>query len=247
MCHITAGRLLAGLGRATVAGATLLSSACARPGAPAVRESPAGTVATEDSARWMDGYYLSDCAWCGGLLGAKGDAVEVSRGGRSLRFCSGPCAADFDAAGAAAFNRLDARMIADQRPHYPLNVSLLTGRPLGPARVEFVWGNRLFVAADEAERQRILGAPADAIRALDRAVVAAQTPGYGMPTKCPVQGDILPSDEVLDIVVANRMIRVCCVRCARTVRARPYQYLAMVEYANRAAAEPRRSRPPSDR
>jgi hypothetical protein len=195
----------------------------------------------------MDAYYLSVCAWCGGLLGSRGEAVEVTRAGRPLRFCSGPCAADFDAAGAAAFERLDARMIADQRPHYPLKVSLLTGRPLGPAPIEFIWGNRLFMAVDEAERRRILASPAEAIRVLDRAVIAAQTPGYGMPTKCPVQGDILPNDEVIDIVVANRMIRVCCARCARAVRARPYQYLAMVEYANRAAAELREAGQQSDR
>ena len=86
------------------------------------------------------------------------------------------------------------------------------------------------------ERVEILADPARFVRLLNQAVITTQTPTYGMPDKCPVQGDILPSDDPIDIVVANRMIRVCCGRCARVVRARPYQYLGMVEYANRQRA-----------
>ncbi len=31
-----------------------------------------------------------------------------------------------------------------------------------------------------------------------------QAPTYGTPDRCPVQGDILDSDEPIDFVVANR-------------------------------------------
>jgi hypothetical protein len=97
----------------------------------------------------------------------------------------------------------------------------------------------MFRARDRADRSRILADPARAIASLDRAVIAAQRPTYAMLDKCPVQGDILPNESRIDIVVANRMIRVCCARCVRVVRARPYQYLAMVDFANREERERR--------
>jgi len=184
----------------------------------------------------MDGYYLSTCATCGGLLGSKGEAVDVVRDGRKLRFCGHTCARIFESSPAQVLARVDAAMIADQLPHYPLTTSLVSGKPLGTQRVDFVWGNRLFRAADAAKRDTIVVDAATFIARLDKAVVAAQTPTYAMLTKCPVQGDILPGDPVIDMVVANRMVRVCCGTCVRVVKARPYQYLAMVDYANREAA-----------
>ncbi len=209
----------------------LPASSTARPGA-----TTAHGVAMDDEAASMDAYYLSACAQCGGLLGAKGDSPEVVHHGRRFRVCSIVCAEAFNRAPQACCERVDAVMIADQRPHYPLTVSLVSGRPLGPHPVEFIWGNRLFRASEQAERDLILIDPVRYVTLLNRAVIAAQAPNYGMPNKCPVQGDILPNDEPIDIVVANRMVRVCCGRCARVVKARPYQYLGMVEYANKHPA-----------
>jgi hypothetical protein len=127
-------------------------------------------------------------------------------------------------------------MIADQRPYYPLATSVVSGRPLPPTALEFVWGNRLFRVADLSERSVIERDPGRFLRALDAAVIAAQRPTYGMPDKCPVQGEILASDTPIDIVIAHRMVRVCCMRCAAVVRNRPSQFLALVDYANRHAA-----------
>jgi hypothetical protein len=145
----------------------------------------------------------------------------------------------FEADVPAALERVDAVLIADQLAHYPLTTSLLDGQALPSKPLDFIWGNRLFRAAGAAERDQILADPAAAISKLDLAVIEAQRPIYGMLDKCPVQGDILPNEARIDIVVANRMIRVCCQRCAAVVKSRPYQYLAMVEYANRAAAAAR--------
>lgn len=212
-------------------------AACVLPGCAAAHSGAASDSAS--TAQAIDGYYLSTCALCGGALGARGEAVDTHHLGRPLRFCTAACAADFARGSAAAVARLDAVMIADQGPHYPTDRSLLTGRPLGERPLAFIMGNRLFLAADEAERAQLQNELTRAVARLDAAVLAAQRPIYGMPDKCPVQGDILPDDVVIDLVVANRMIRVCCARCARVVRARPYQYIAMVDYANRVAADRR--------
>jgi YHS domain-containing protein len=208
---------------------------------------PGATVehAQDKAERRGDAYYLSTCARCERTLGAVGPAVEVAYEQRSLRFCTQACCERFMADPAGGLAHVDAVMIHDQAPHYPVNTSIISGRPLGGpggtggVGVEFVWCNRLVRVADEAERQAFMQDPERYVRVLDEEVIRVQTPTYGMPMRCPVQGDILPSDEPIDFVVANRMVRVCCARCVRSVRARPYQYLTMVDYANREAAKER--------
>ncbi|MCC6320558.1 MAG: hypothetical protein IT438_03880 [Phycisphaerales bacterium] len=201
---------------------------------------------TSDNSESMDRYYLATCATCGAALGSRGESIEALHHGRQLRFCSTTCRDLFESDPGRIVSRIDAVIIADQLPHYPLDVSIVTGRPLGARPRDFVWGNRLFRASDLQEQDLILADPARYKAKLDRAVIAAQRPGYPLADKCPVQGDILSGDTPIDLVVANRMIRVCCGRCATTVRTRPYQYLAMVDYANRErdpgdAAKPRSS------
>lgn len=183
----------------------------------------------------MDGYYLSACAACGTLLGTRGEAIDVRHCGRELRLCSEACRQTFDRDPASVLERVDAVMTADQAPYYPLSISLVSGRPLGAKPYAFVWGNRLVRLAEQAERGTFEADPDKYLRALNRAAISAQSATYGMPDKCPVQGDILASDEPIDIVIAGRMIRVCCRRCVNVVRSRPYQYIAMVDYANAEA------------
>ncbi|MBX3375529.1 MAG: hypothetical protein KF678_00825 [Phycisphaeraceae bacterium] len=180
-----------------------------------------------------DAYYLSECAMCWGMLGGKGDTVDREVEGRDVRFCCARCADEFESR--RTFGAVDRRMAEDQRPLYPLRVSVVSGKALGRSRVEVILGNRLFVLAEESEVAALEREAPRCFRLLDEAVIEAQSPGYGMKTKCPVQGDILESDTPIDIVIANRMIRLCCYRCVRVVRARPSQYLGMVDYANRAA------------
>lgn len=236
----------------TVLAACALSAiaACGGPTrAPAVCEcgavvddtsaSPGSQTAHPDS----DGYYLGVCALCGARLGSKGESHEIVHEGRQLRFCSFSCVGLFNANPNAALARVDRVMIEDQRPHYPIDHSIVSGEPLGAQPFDCIWGNRLFRVRNEAERDSVFREPTRYISLLDAEVIRVQTPTYGMPSKCPVQGDILSSDRPIDIVVANRMVRVCCGMCVRAVRARPVQYLAMVDYANREAAADRDERP----
>lgn len=184
-----------------------------------------------------DSYYLSTCARCDRTLGSIGPAIDALTNGRSLRFCSGACEAEFGRSPREVLAHVDGVMIADQRPHYPTRASVVSGAPLGAEPVDLIWCNRLIRLGDESEHAAFLRDPSKFVRALDGLVLRAQTPTYGMPTRCPVQGDILASDTPIDLVVANRMVRVCCARCVVVVKSRPYQFLAMVDYANREAAE----------
>lgn len=179
------------------------------------------------------GYYLGVCAQCNGPLGAKGEAIECEIRARPVRFCCSACESAFIQDMPASFERLDALMIADQRPHYTLTTSIVSDRPLPSSPLEFIVADRLIRVIDAAERAEFERDAAAYMARLDRALLKSQRPSYGMPDKCPVQGDILPGDVVTDFVIASRMVRVCCLRCERVVRARPYQYLSMVDYARR--------------
>ena len=232
-------RVLNGAVTLIACAAMLCGPGCAAPrSSGATGRSSASRVAQSAAAHAdaMDRFYLSRCPLCGTLLGSKGEAIEIAHEGRPLRLCGRVCVERFSADPAAALAVINGVLIEDQRPYYPTNCSLIDGRPLGKDPIAFIWGNRLFLAVDERDRAAILANPDAAVRTLNHLVVERQRPEYGMPDKCPVQGDILPNEARIDIVVANRMIRVCCGRCASVVRARPYQYLAMVEYANREAS-----------
>lgn len=205
-----------------------LLAACARAPHPATTSS----AATPLSSAAGDGYYLPTCALCDRPLGYIGEAVDVTRDGRELRFCSAACVAGFDHDPTAGLAHADTVIIRDQSPHYPLTTCLVSGRSLRNDATTFVWRNRMIRVASEHQRDTFLSDPTPWMVKLDKAVIVAQAPTYGMPNKCPVQGDILEGDVPVDFVVANRMIRVCCRRCVSNVRKRPYQYLALIDRAN---------------
>lgn len=223
------------LGVVTVIGMVAGCQASSESGEPAANVVAGGGRPRAPAHGVIDQYYLSTCAVCEGMLGAKGEAAEVVHADRHLRFCTQACADRFSADPVVTLSAIDRRLIEDQRPWYPVSKSLFDGRALGEHPIEFILGNRLFRAVDERDKIAILADPIGAVRTLDRAVIEAQRPAYGMPNKCPVQGDILENESRIDIVVANRMVRVCCERCVRVVKARPYQFLSMVEYATREA------------
>jgi hypothetical protein len=183
-----------------------------------------------------DLYYFDHCARCDRLLGTRGDPVVVVSDGRHLRFCEQACAANFEAEAPASMAKLDNAMIADQAPLYPVDHSIVSGRPLGSSPVQFIWGNRLIRVVDAPERSQFLADPARYTAALDKATIEARWQGYPV-IKCPVQGTRL-EDEFnprLAVVVAQRIIRVCCLDCAARVREQPSHYLPLIDLANRQA------------
>ena len=191
-----------------------------------------------ESAHVGDAYYLDICAVCSGRLGGKGDAIPRRFDGREVRFCQRACEETFQRDAAAGMTALNALLTEDQLPYYPLSTSVVSGKALGDRPVDVFWGNRLVRLADAGEKRAFLAQPERFIDILDAACIVRQQPNYAFP-KCPVQGDILPGDDVELLVVANRMVRVCCHRCVNSVRSRPGQYLTIIDYANRRAARER--------
>lgn len=177
-----------------------------------------------------DGYYLSACARCGRSLGMYGDVSQRCYEGREVVFCREQCRAEFEADQAHGFSRLDAVMIADQKPLYPTDRSIVSGAPLGTDAVDVMWTNRLVRLASPSERERLVADPSAVIAELDRAVIEFRVPRYTI-TKCLVQGVELTDENTADVVVANRLFRVCCLECARRIRALPRARIPAVDYA----------------
>lgn len=211
-----------------------------QPASPVVNAAPApqpGIPAKGQAEKRVgDPYYLSTCAVCAKQFGLAGSTTVKLYEGREVHFCGDACTAEFEKDAVQGIARLDAMIVKDQLPLYPIDSSIVSGRKLGDKPLDFVWNNRLVRLADEGEKAEFLKKPAEYTKSLDQAVIRAQTPTYGL-TKCPVQGDILETDEVETIVIANRMVRLCCKKCVTKIRNRPIKYLAMVDYANREAAK----------
>ncbi|GIW74851.1 MAG: hypothetical protein KatS3mg103_1373 [Phycisphaerales bacterium] len=128
---------------------------------------------------------------------------------------------------------------------YPLGVCPISGQPLGsmgePIVARYDGREVRFccaacVEAFEADR------PA-AWRKIDRAIIEDQKPYYPLNT-CVVSGEPLVEDGKdvgVDVVVGNRLVRLCCQACREVFEADPRRYVAILD---QAAAKAQRERYP---
>ena len=79
---------------------------------------------------------------------------------------------------------------------------------------------------------------------MDDAIVAAQSADYPLDV-CVVSGEVLGDDhgEPIDLVVENRMFRVCCKSCISDVELDPSEFAAILDdaLAGRSASIPAKS------
>ena len=205
--------------------------------APAAGTERSTPPAAPPEKRVGDAYPFATCPVSGKALGAMGaPAVRVYRG-REVRFCCAACVPTFEKDVSAGLAALDAKIIEDQRPLYPLSTSLVTGKALPAIPHEFVYGNRLVRLGAKREEVAFLKDTAKHFGALDAAVVRAQGPGYAL-TTCPVSGDAFGGEmgEPEDLVVAGRLVRLCCAGCEGTVEKDPAKFVALVDAARKGAA-----------
>jgi len=191
-----------------------------------------------ESAAVGDPYPLPVCPVSGKPLGGMGDPVVRRYGGREIRFCCEGCVARFERDKERYLADIDAKIAEDQRPRYPLTTCVVSGRELGAMGepVEVVVGNRLVRLCCEGCKRRLERDPAEYLKKLDEAVVSAQGPDYPLKT-CVVSGEPLDAmDKPLDVVVASRLVRLCCPGCLPKLRRAPATYLAALDKA-RAGAE----------
>lgn len=183
-----------------------------------------------------DPYALATCPISGGKLGSMGDPIVQVYEGREVRFCCDSCPPKFEKDLAKSWGKLDETMIKDQLPLYPLDTSVVSGTKLGEKPLSFVYANRLVRVVDEAEKSAFLKDPKKHLGELNKAVIAAQGKDYPLKT-CPVSGEEFGGEmgKPVDVVMAGRLVRLCCGDCKGDLEKDPARYVAMVDAARKGA------------
>lgn len=186
-----------------------------------------------------DPFPLRDCPVAMHEIGEMHEPSIRVYGGREIRFCCDACIETFEEDLTKSIAEVDTLIIADQLPFYPLNECLIGEDPLvvdgESIALDRVFNNRLFRFCCEGCVGVVAKDPAAAIAKLDKAVMEAQRASYPLKT-CLISGEDLPgSEDVVEIVVANRLIRLCCDGCVLTFEGNPGLHIQKLDAAWKAA------------
>jgi len=207
---------------------------------PATKSPPPPSPSDAQAKRVGDAYPFDVCPISGKKLGGMGDPVVKVYDGREVRFCCGMCPAKFEKDVTASLATLDEKIVKDQAPLYPLTTSVVSDKSLSEKPVQFVYGNRLVRLADESEKAAFMKNSKKYFESLDKAVIAKQSKDYPL-TKCPVSGEDLGGDmgKPKDLVLAGRLVRLCCGDCVKDIEKDPAKYVKLVDDArSKASAKP---------
>lgn len=185
---------------------------------------PAAIVAAQ-----LPSYPATGCPVSGKPLGAMGEPANHVSGGRLVRFCCAGCENTFEADAAAYFAKIEAAVVAEQGPRYPLPTCAVDDAALGKGAIDHVDGTKLVRVCSPECREAYARDPAGAMTKVDRAWIGAQLADY--PTgECPVMG--LPNDTLgdpVDLLWGTRLVRLCCASCVETFRGDPEKFLAKLD------------------
>ena len=174
-----------------------------------------------------DVYTLDTCSVSGEKLGSMGDPIVQVHEGREIRFCCAGCPDIFEKDPAQYIAKIDAQMIAQQKAHYPLEIGVVSGEAFDGTAIDRIVGNRLVRFSSENYASTFDASPAKYLAKLDAAVVAKQTADYPFDV-CMVSGEKFAEGKSFDMVVANRLVKLCCEMCVEQVNKRPARFLSML-------------------
>lgn len=203
-----------------------------------------------------DPYLLDHCAVCDQKFDEKHPAMTQDVDGREFRFCCKECAAKFKAEPAKFTAKVDEELVKQQLPFYPLTQCVVmpaddlkgAGTAYNPEKesehdvpVNLIYKNRLvrFCCGDCVPKFQ--KNPGEYLKKLDTAVIEKQSPTYALDV-CPISGEKLGGmGEPVNKVVGNRLVKLCCKACTKSLNADPVAALAKLDAATKdkkAAATP---------
>ncbi len=182
-----------------------------------------------ESADRIDPYPLDTCAVAKrSKLGSMGDPIIKVVDGREYRLCCAKCEGKLTKKTAEVAKSVDARIIEMQKASYPLTTCIVSGEALGDDAVDFVVGNTMMRACCNNCARKVKAKPENYLAKLDQAIIAAQAKDYPL-TTCAVSGEDLAGRKAADVLVGNRLVRICCKGCKRGLKKDPAAVLAAVE------------------
>jgi len=170
-----------------------------------------------------DPYTLDTCPVSGKALGSMGDPIVLDHEGREIKLCCGGCEKPFKSDTAKFIAEIDAKVIEQQDGNYPLETCLISGKALDSKGdpVNIVVANRHVKLCCGGCEKPARADVAKTIATLDEAVIAAQSADYHY-KNCPVSGKPIDSKgDPVNLVVANRLVKLCCGGCDKPVIADP--------------------------
>jgi len=178
-------------------------------------------------------YPLTKCVACDGKLGA--ETVETLCDRRLVILCRGECKAGMEKDKAAWIAKIDAAVVAEQKPAYPLATCPISGEKLGSKGepIDVVSGTKLVRLCCEACVPAYEKDVAGALAKVDKAWIEAQVATYPLDT-CVISDEKLDSmGGVVDVLYGTKLIRLCCKGCKKAVDKEGPALVAKIEAARK--------------
>jgi hypothetical protein len=192
----------------------------AAPAAPAAQPTQAELDAAV-IAQQKPSYPLSICPVSGEPLGSMGDPLDLVANGRLVRVCCKGCTRAVTTNPADAIAKIDAAVIAAQKPTYPLNTCPISGQELGEKAQDVVHGTRLVRLCCEECKVAFAKDPAPTMAKIDAALIEAQRPTYPL-TTCFISGEPLDVNGTPQaFLYGTELVQVCCGGCKRAFNKNP--------------------------
>ncbi len=165
------------------------------------------------------------------------DPANPLNNGREIRFCCPNCIDPFKADPSKFLPAIDAAIIAQQKARYPLTHCVVmtedelpaAGQPDADKVKEVVVLNDMVRLCCPGCMKKLRANPEKYLADIDAAVIATQKKTYVLVT-CPISGEALP-EEPADIVIGERLVRLCCNGCASKARKDPVAMFAKLDAA----------------
>jgi len=187
-----------------------------------------------------DAYPLDTCAVSGEKLGA--DAVTVvlsgmkdkNLDGTQMKFCCAKCQASFIAAPEKYMPKVT-EAVVKAAGNYPITTCLvMTDEGVDASSKTVVFHNRVYRLCCKKCVARFEKDPSKYEAAYEAMVIEKQKAAYKA-KKCPISGEAIDAKST-DIVIAGRLVRTCCPKCADKAKADPKGTFAKID-AEIAAGE----------
>jgi hypothetical protein len=182
-------------------------------------------------------YPLNTCVVSGEELEGDEEPVTFEAGGRTFRTCCKKCMGKVQKAPEDFVKKLDAAVIAQQLPTYPLGTCPVSGEKLGgmgePTQV-VLDGTLVQLCCPKCVKKATADSAAMAQKVRD-AAFTAQMAKYPLKT-CPVSGKELGADAV-NTMFGTTLVRTCCEKCVAAIEKDPAKYMSKMTAAPAAGKD----------
>ena len=198
------------------------------------QEAPAQTTDAQVIEEQLPSYPLDTCVISGKPLGEMGEPENIVVDGRLVRLCCGGCEKKVRANPGDAIAKIDAAVIEQQKPHWPMESCPVSGEPYGGEMgepIDMVHGTRYVKLCCKGCIKSFKKEPARFMARIDQAYIEQQREHYPLET-CVISGEPLGSmGEPVDRLYGTTLVRLCCKGCIKKFEQDPQPHVARIRAA----------------